>query len=111
MVMRFIAYTVKGLESVAEAEIRHLIRDVEVIEVGTKRIIFETAAFQRLASLRVVDDLGFLLGRARIEDLLEVLQFTSNLDLLAARQSVAQLRQVDDHSFSITATLRRDNWP
>ncbi|MDO8571022.1 MAG: hypothetical protein Q7R97_05575 [Candidatus Daviesbacteria bacterium] len=58
--MKFIAYTTKGLEFVAEKEIKAHISDAKIIEVSDKRIIFESnTGFNKLIELKTVDDLGF----------------------------------------------------
>lgn len=103
--MHFIAYTVKGLEDIAADEIRRLIANVQILESAPKRLIFETTDIARLRELRTVDDIGLLLGQAKVTSLDEVADFINTLDLPVNRRIIEQIRPNLTDTFSITTTL------
>jgi tRNA (guanine6-N2)-methyltransferase len=104
--MRYIAFVTKGLEQVAQREIEKTVPDVSGIEVGNKRVMFDTdSAPEKLTSLRTVDDMCLLLremsGLGGMDDVLTELD---SADLHAARGAVSRLRELDDR-FSVTPTV------
>ncbi len=103
--MHFIAYTVKGLEEVAAAEIGRRVKDAQGMEQAPKRVVFEAPLRGNLTALHIADDIGLLLGHIQVTTAPEIVEFISSLDLLAARQTIAALRVVPELSFSLTATL------
>src|SRR3989344_5187665 len=98
--MKFIAYTVKGLEKIAKKEILEEVANVEVEEMGDKYIIFE-AEIEKLDlnKLRAIDDVGILL--LRIENpkklaLDEIIQKTKDVDFNSTFEDIKKHRNLDN---------------
>jgi tRNA (guanine6-N2)-methyltransferase len=103
--MRFIAYTVKGLEHIAADEISRLIDDAQIIESAPKRVIFEAPMTSGLAQLKTADDIGILLGQTKAVNLDDIAAFVQELDVSSARTAIEQIRPELANTFSITTTI------
>ncbi len=105
--MEFIAYCTKGLEKVVEKEIVTCIKNVQVMQIVSKRIIFKTDQdFNALVNLRTVDDLGILV--ASLDDIasIEALLYGINkLNLKKYQKLVSQYREIDYNKFSLTPSF------
>ena len=103
--MKYIAYTTKGLEQVSVDEIKHLLPEVRVEEIKTKRIVFETDSKpQILTQLRTVDDVGVLVGKTVTSRLEDVISFAETEDFNGTISVIRLIRDISK-KFSITATL------
>ncbi len=105
--MNFIAYTVKGLESIAEEEIKATIPGVKVQEVNAKRILFESELVPELTKLRCVDDIAILLLRTQVETQADVLEKIATIDFASAREQLTELRKFED-KVSITLSINKN---
>ncbi|MFW5719892.1 MAG: TRM11 family SAM-dependent methyltransferase [Candidatus Dojkabacteria bacterium] len=106
--MHYIAYTVKGLEKVAEEEIVSTCPDAEIIQVEEKVVMFRTEGGQEdLLRLRTVDDIGLLVceilepKKLDITTLQEVVQHE---DLPRCREKLTQVRNINE-TFSLTLSI------
>jgi 23S rRNA G2445 N2-methylase RlmL len=75
--MKYIAYTTKGLEFIAEEEIKSKL-NAKIQEVADKRIIFDSnASYEQLVQLTTVDDIGLLIAHKEnitsAQNILEIL--------------------------------------
>lgn len=78
--MKYIAYTVKGLEQVVVTELRASLKNVEILEVADKRVVFYTTnPIASLLNLKTVDDIGILIAETKqlsskteINDLIDI---------------------------------------
>ncbi len=104
--MKYIAYTVKGLEDVARQEIKDLIREVNFADLKPKRIIFETNDTNALTSLKTIDDICLLLVTSEVSNVDEVLDTFKDINLEAAREHIEQYRKIGD-TFSVTFSLAK----
>lgn len=103
--MRFIAYTVKGLEQIASDEIVRIIDDAQIIKSAPKRVVFEAPVTPALAQLRTIDDIGILLGQTKTASLEGIAAFVQELDVSNVRWIIEQIRPELAGTFSITTTL------
>ena len=105
--MKFIAYTTKGLEFVSEKEISSKIFDAQIIEVGDKRIIFESnATFEKLTELRTVDDLGLIIQAIpTVETLDKLILEIDKIDFNKIKKELDQYREIASNNFSITTGI------
>lgn len=73
--MKYLAWVVKGLEGIAQEEIKEVLTDCQIVEKGTKRIIFETKMpVQKILELKTVDDVVVLLGQINSDNLVPPLR-------------------------------------
>ena len=79
--MKYIAFTVKGLESIASQEIQSKLTGVSIMDQGPKRIIFETEDNVNLNKLRTIDDIGFFLGSKKITNVESIINLLKSIDL------------------------------
>ncbi|MBN1923855.1 MAG: methyltransferase domain-containing protein, partial [Nanoarchaeota archaeon] len=104
--MIFIAFTTKGLEQIAEKEIKFLFPKSSIIESLTKRIIFsiKDIRLKELLNLRTVDDIHILLKSfENVEDLNEDF-IKANLPIEQIKKdmkNVSNLRKLNN-TFSLT---------
>lgn len=104
--MKYIGFVTKGLEKIAEKEIQLKIADAEIIEVGVKRIIFETdESFNVLLQLRTIDDICFYISQhthikssEALLDIINQTDFQKSFDLLNEYRSLNNI-------FSLTLSL------
>ncbi len=104
--MKYIAYTVKGLEDVARQEIKDLIREVDFAGLKSKRIIFEINDTNALTRLKTSDDICLLLATGEVSSVEEVLGIFKDINLEAAREHIEQYRKIGD-TFSVTFSLAK----
>lgn len=104
--MRYIAYTVKGLEDVARQEINDVVHEVSLADLKPKRIIFETNNAKALTDLKTVDDICLLLATGEVSDVDEVLGMFKDINLEGAKNQIGQYRKVEN-TFSITFSLAK----
>lgn len=105
--MKYIAYVVKGLEKIAQEEIRAKIAGAKIIEVGDKRIIFEAPIqTKEINLLKTIDDLGLLIGIAKAESLEKIIAFVLSQNLNEIKAKIALFRPLKN-DFSLTATFSR----
>ncbi len=104
--MKYIAYTVKGLEEVARQEIKDVVREVNFAEVKSKRIVFETKDTKTVTDLKTVDDICLLIATGEVSSANEVLDTVKNINLETVKEQIQQYRKVGD-SFSITFSLAK----
>ena len=104
--MRYIAFVTKGLEQVAVDELHHLLDDAEIIEIGDKRVVFDSSApWDVLTRLRTVDDLCLYASKvAPAQDLDQLRAACDRLDFDQLRAIIGQHRALND-TFSITVTM------
>lgn len=103
--MKYIAYTTKGLEQVSVNEIKHLLTEIVIEEVKTKRVVLETDNKpQVLSKLKTIDDIGVLVGKTVASDIESVISFAETVDLNKAISVIKLIRDIGS-KFSITATL------
>ncbi len=93
--MKYLAWVVKGLEEVAQEEIKEVLGDSQIIETGTKRVIFETdLEAKKILELKTVDDVVVVLGDMISDNLQEIIEYVSGLAW-----------PKEGEEFSITASL------
>jgi tRNA (guanine6-N2)-methyltransferase len=103
--MKYIAYTTKGLEEITKEEISHQLINTSFLEVETKRIVFDIeAAFDVLAELKTVDDLGILIGKTETSRLDDIIPYAESLNFNEVLNQIRNLREVKEN-FSITVSL------
>ncbi len=107
--MKFIAFTVKGLEDVAVLEIKTRLEDVIIEKIEDKRIIFRTSGkLEEILKLRTVDDIAILFGEVydclSSADIISVLKIPTLTEL---RKLLRTVRLPDSKSYSITVTLAK----
>lgn len=109
--MKYIAYITKGLEKVAEQEIKRLVNDAQIEEVDDKRVVFETSQpIELLVQLKTVDDLGVFVGRIdHLENINELSSFLQGHDLIKFLNFINQYRDIVSNTFSLTAGLSGSN--
>ena len=102
--MRFIAFTTKGLEKVSEKEITDTFKEAKIIEVATKRIIFDSDFNTRLASLKTIDDIGLLVHQSKTMTLDSIVSDISQAGLASAKENIGNFRSLNN-TFSLTVGL------
>jgi 23S rRNA G2445 N2-methylase RlmL len=102
--MKFIAFTTKGLEEIARDEIIATLADTKKLEIGPKRIAFDSGLDKKLLSLRTVDDIGLLVAHFRATSLEEVVMGVLKIDFNKAKAVLAEWRTLDG-TFSLTVGL------
>jgi tRNA (guanine6-N2)-methyltransferase len=104
--MKYIAFVTKGLEQVVVEELKHFIKDAEILEVGDKRVLFDSQQpFTTLAGLRAVDDLCLFAAKLEsVHDLDSLLAAVRETDVDHFRSIIGQQRALDNN-FSITTTM------
>lgn len=85
--MKYIAFTVKGLEPIANEEIKSKLAGVKILDQGIKRIIFETDDVSNLVQLRTVDDLGYFIGSGEVADEEAIINLVKSIDLSRVKQA------------------------
>lgn len=105
--MNFIAFTVKGLESIATEEIKETIYDASIVEVQDKRVIFSSStAYEKMTTLRTVDDIGIvLLKKDRIDGTVSIIEALDSLDFYAVQKQFEGFRKIKVGTFSITTSI------
>jgi tRNA (guanine6-N2)-methyltransferase len=105
--MEFVAFTSKGLEFIAEKEIKQKISDSKKVQAADKRIFFESnASFDELIGLRTVDDLGVVVAElAGIESLESLMFVIENIDFEETKSMLADYRKELTNEFSITLSF------
>ncbi|QQS39107.1 methyltransferase domain-containing protein [Candidatus Woesebacteria bacterium] len=104
--MKFIAYTVKGLEEIAKDELFQLTPNAEVLEVGPKRIIFEIDEAMPLLKLTTVDDIGLLVSQYKGINIDEITSNILELNFGEAKDKLRDIRKIED-TFSVTVSKAR----
>ena len=89
--MKYIAFTVKGLEEVAKQEIKDLVNEVKFDDSKDKRIIFETNETKPLTGLKTVDDICLLLAMGKASSVDEVLGTFKDINLESAKEKIENL--------------------
>ena len=103
--MKYVAYCVKGLEAIVEAEIKGKILDAQIILKQDKLIIFSSNSdLESLTKLRTVDDLQILLVNTQPESLLFVQ--LNDLHLDEVTNQIKRFREIRN-SFSITTSIAK----
>ncbi|HWQ11433.1 MAG TPA: methyltransferase domain-containing protein [Roseiflexaceae bacterium] len=104
--MRYIAFVTKGLEQVVVEELKHLITDVDILEVGDKRVLFDSEQpLATLTSLRTVDDLCLFVSKIEsAQNIASLLSAVREADFDRPRSIISELRALKD-DFSITTTM------
>jgi len=93
--MKYIAFTVKGLESIASEEIKTKLAGAKILDQGPKRVIFDTNQEVGLTTLRTVDDLGFFLGSKKVSNQGQIIDLVKSIDL-------AKVKQADGFSLTLS---------
>lgn len=104
--MSYIAFVTKGLEQVVVDELKHTVQDVSVLEVGDKRVLFDSKeSLKTLLKIRCVDDMCLLVSKVEsvhgLEDLLAAVQ---KLNLESYRTILSDYRALTS-DFSVTTTI------
>ena len=105
--MKYIAFVTKGLEKIAESEICSLVYDAQILEIGDKRIVFETSIeISTLAKLKTVDDICLFIG---------IVENVNNADpiinpLVSAKYQdildfLSKYREMQKNTFSLTVSM------
>lgn len=103
--MKFIAYTVKGLENIAKQEIESLVPNAVILESKVKRVVFTTSIeLGTLLKLKTVDNVGFFLGTFQASETQQIVNYINDLDLVLVKETIGRLRKVTNE-FSITLSL------
>lgn len=111
--MKYIAFTVKGLEAIAVDELKNCLPDVEILECVDKQIIFSTdVLIKELLVLSTIDDICLSIGK--LEGLpkdntacKEIGKFLVNINWQKYVAFLRELRAVETAKFSLTiATLK-----
>ena len=96
--MRFVAYTIKGLEDIVEKELLKKIGEVKVVQKNDKVVAFDFSGnLENLKQLRTADDIGLY-----ISDLTN-LELTNLPQLL---KEIESIRPLGD-TFSITSSVAK----
>ena len=105
--MEFIVCCTKGLEKVVVKEIITCIKNVQVMQTASKRIILKTDQdFNELVNLKTVDDLGILVVSLDDISSIEALLYEINkLNLEKYQKLVSQYREIDYNKFSLTPSF------
>lgn len=94
--MRFVAYTIKGLEEIAENELHEKLGEIKVVQKGDKVIVFDYEGnIDVLTKLRTVEDVGVFVCR------LDSLELETLPKVLESIQKIRQL----GNNFSITTSI------
>jgi 23S rRNA G2445 N2-methylase RlmL len=106
--MKYIAYTTKGLEFIAEEEIKSKL-NAKIQEVADKRIIFDSnASYEQLVQLTTVDDIGLLIAhKENITSAQNILEILENIKFDELRKTLSTFREVENNTFSITTSFAR----
>jgi tRNA (guanine6-N2)-methyltransferase len=104
--MRYIAFATKGLEQVVVAELKQSIDDVGILEVGDKRVLFDSQQpLTSLLGLRTVDDLCLFVAKVdAVQDRDSLLLVVREADFDHVRSIMREQRALGD-AFSITTTM------
>lgn len=104
--MRYIAFVTKGLEQVVVEELKHIIKDVEILEVGDKRVLFDSKQpLTTLTRLRTVDDLCLFVAKVEsVQDLDSLLLAVREMNFDHFHSIIGEQRALKD-DFSITTTI------
>lgn len=110
--MKFIAYTIKGIEKLAAEEIEKTVPEAEILKIEEKAVIFESqiSKFPEMTSLTTVDDIGLLVGEIEYTDKTNHAELTAAIDELnfePARKSIIKHRSFKTSKFSLTVSLPR----
>lgn len=103
--MKYIAFTVKGLEEVAKDEILQLVPSAQVLEVAPKRVVFQTEDIMPLLKLTTVDDIGLFVGQYK-GSMDKVFGDIIGIDFKSEKNLTGNTRTVND-TFSVTITKAR----
>lgn len=94
--MRFVAYTIKGLEETVEKELLEKLGAIKVVQKGDKVIVFDyEGKFELLTKLRTADDIGEFVCP------LDSLQLNNLSQVLESIKTIRQL----GNTFSITTSI------
>jgi 23S rRNA G2445 N2-methylase RlmL len=97
--MRFVAFTIKGIEGIVEQELREQVGAIEIAHRSDKVILFDyEGSLEPLTKLRTVDDIGIYIC---------TLEPSKKLDLSLVSQVVKSLtsfRHIDT-TFSVTTSI------
>lgn len=78
--MKYLAWVVKGLEGIAQEEIKEILEDSLILEKDTKRIIFESEQeAKKILELKTVDGVVVLLGEMGSDNLQEIVEYVTGL--------------------------------
>lgn len=106
--MKFIAYTVKGLEQIATKEIENNIVDSKIEELGDKFVVF-TAYIQNvnLDRLKTIDDIGVVVLKLEKPKKLSTQELIEKITGLDLTETIAQIKKFRnlDNTFSLTLSL------
>lgn len=95
-IMRFVAYTIKGLENVVESELHEVLGAINVIKRDDKVLLFDyEGSLELLESLRTVDDIGVFVSYL---DPLDALKVNNAIGLIKTVRNVTNI-------FSITTSI------
>ncbi len=96
--MRYVAYTVKGIEKIAKRELQEKFDDITILEISDKIIVFEyTGDIDQLSKIRTIDDIGLFVCH------LDVLDFKN---LRSVIEYLKEVREIKDN-FSLTTSISR----
>jgi 23S rRNA G2445 N2-methylase RlmL len=106
--MTYIAYTTKGIEHIAEQEIKDKL-NAEIVEVANKRILFETtASYEEIVQLTTIDDIGLLLAmKKNVTSIGGILEIVEDIRFDELQKTLATFRETENTTFSLTTSFAR----
>ena len=106
--MKFIAYTVKGLEQIAAGEIENNIINSKIEELGDKFVVFNADIHDiNLDKLKTIDDIGIVILQLKKPKKLiaqDLVEEVINLNLTETTAQIQNFRNLDN-TFSITLSI------
>lgn len=107
--MKFLTYITKGLDRVAQHEIRECVPTAEILQRSDKYLIFEAPAesVAALLELKTVDDLHYLLSFETFESKPDTDVVLEKFDLNEVFEAIELIRSVRDLDDTVSVTASR----
>lgn len=106
---KYLAHTIKGLESITQDELQDKIRDIHIHQTSQKKIIFESSEiFKDPSIFRTFDDLSIFVVSKEFENTEDILLLIDTIKFEDYRNSLSQIRKLDN-TYSITISTYKNN--
>lgn len=108
--MKLIAFTIKGIEKIASDEIQSVLKDVKILRVEEKAIIFEypEESVLDIRKLRTVDDVAVYVSDIEMGETVDhenLAKAVGKVELEGARKFLQKFRDIKSSEFSLTVSL------